>query len=58
MSRCRFCQSGELQIISSNPYGEEIVIHCTSCDEIFEVTKDELENDEYNEDKTNQFLIS
>jgi len=42
MNRCKFCQSEELQIISSNPYGEEIVIHCTNCDEVFEVTKDEL----------------
>ena len=47
---CKFCQSPEIQIISKDPCGDDLVVHCTNCSEIFETTKDELENDEYNED--------
>ena len=56
MIECKFCHSMDVRVISSN--GNELVIHCTNCDEMFEITKDELENDEYNADQIDQFLVS
>jgi len=45
MIACKFCQSPEIKIISSDPYGDEVVVQCINCEEIFESTKDEVEDE-------------
>jgi len=47
MIECRFCHYPEVKIISSDLYfgGEEVIVECINCGEIFEVTKDDLENE-------------
>lgn len=47
---CKFCQSPEVKIISADPFGDEAVVHCINCGEIFELTKQEVDEDEHNED--------
>lgn len=47
---CKFCQSDEVKVVSSDPYGDDVVVQCFNCGEMFEITKDEVEDDEHNED--------
>lgn len=47
---CKFCNSDEVQVISADPFGDEIIVYCTECEEIFEIYKDEIEENEYHED--------
>lgn len=50
MIDCKFCHSIEVKVISADPFGEEVVVQCLNCDEIFELEKEEIEDNEYHED--------
>ena len=50
MMACKFCQSSEIKVISSDPFGDEVVIQCIYCGEMFELDKAEIEENEYHED--------
>ena len=50
MMVCKYCQSPEVKIISSDPFGDDVVVQCINCGEIFELEKDEIEQNEYHED--------
>lgn len=50
MLTCKWCNSAEVKIISSDPFGDEVVAHCINCGEIFELDKKDLEDNEYHED--------
>lgn len=50
MISCKFCNSIEVQVLSSDPYGDDVVIMCTNCEEIFEIDKEEMEQNERYDD--------
>jgi len=47
---CKFCLSPEVKVISADPYGDDAILQCINCGEMFEVDKEEVEQNEHNED--------
>ena len=44
---CEMCESTEVKVISSDPFGDEAVVQCIKCGEVFDVDKDDLANEHF-----------
>ncbi len=47
---CKTCKSPAVQVIASDPFGDEVELRCLTCQEIFTLTKFEVQDNECNDD--------
>lgn len=45
MVECPECFYRHVEVVSSNPYGSEVTVECDNCGEIFEVSKQDIEDE-------------